>query len=257
MRLVKSVRGRRGLSSSPSRSAPRKRRSRRRLPRRAAESAAGSEQAQRRHGSRRDGREHPEDERHGVQLRRARLPGVRDDEVPHRHPRAERLQDRARRRRHPDGVDGAMGIGQAGDRPRLRRRLHPAGVAEARRRLPRSDHRRGAGPRRGAQLGHAAADCRRARGEESDGAAAPPGDADALARHRRGARRHQGVLRPRRHVQGRGHLDLRARRPTTSASAGATATRTASSRSSTSSRARARTRPARRGAASRRSTRWS
>ena len=168
--------------------------------------------------------------------------------------RAERLQDRARRRRHSDGVDRAVGIGQAGDRARLRRRLHPAGVAEARRRVSRSDHRGRAGPRRRTQLGHAAADCRRARGEEGDGAAAPAGHADALARHRRGAGRHEGVLRARRHVQGRGHLDLRPRRRTTSASAGATATRTASSRSSTSSRARARTPPPRRGAASRRST---
>ena len=54
-------------------------------------------------------REHPEDERHGVQLRRARVPGVRDLEVPHRHPREERLHDSGRRRRHSDRVDGDAG----------------------------------------------------------------------------------------------------------------------------------------------------
>ena len=37
-------------------------------------------------------------------------------------------------RRHSDRVGGHMGIGQAGDRPRLGHRRHSAGVAEARRR---------------------------------------------------------------------------------------------------------------------------
>ena len=41
-------------------------------------------------------------------------------------------------RRHSDGVDGDVGIGQAGDRARLRHRLHPAGVAEAGRRATAS-----------------------------------------------------------------------------------------------------------------------
>ena len=50
------------------------------------------------------------DGRSGLQLRRARLPGVRDLEVPHRHPREERLHDRARRRRHSDGVGGDAGV---------------------------------------------------------------------------------------------------------------------------------------------------
>ena len=38
-----------------------------------------------------------------------------------------RLHDRGRHRRHSDGVDGDVGIGQAGDRARLRHRRHPAG----------------------------------------------------------------------------------------------------------------------------------
>ena len=63
----------------------------------------------------------------------------------------------ARRRRHSDRVGGDVGIGQAGDRARLRHRRHPAGVAEAGRRLSRSDHRRRARPRRRPQLRHAAA----------------------------------------------------------------------------------------------------
>ena len=65
--------------------------------------------------------------------------------VPHRHPQEERLHHRDRLRRHSHGVGGALGVGQAGDRARLRRRLHPAGVAEAGRRLSRPDRRRRAG----------------------------------------------------------------------------------------------------------------
>ena len=188
---------------------------------------------------------------------RARLPGVRDDEVPDRHPRAERLQDRARRRRHSDRVDGAVGIGQAGDRARLRRRLHPAGVAEAGRRLSRSDHRGRARARRRTQLRHAAADRRGARRQEGDGAAAPAGHADAVAGHRGGTGRHQGVLRARRHVQGRRHLDLRARRRQPRRQLGRRQPeRPGLGRVQVQGRERARGR-ARRGAAARRSTRSS
>jgi hypothetical protein len=91
-----------------------------------------------------------------LQLRRARLPGSRDVEVPDRHPREERLQGQRGIAGIPDGVGGDVGIGQAGDRARLRHRRHPAGVAEAGRRLSRSDHRRRARPRRRPQLRHAA-----------------------------------------------------------------------------------------------------
>ncbi len=105
-----------------------------------------------------------------------------------------------------------MGQRQAGHRARLRHRRHPAGVAEAGRRLARADHRRRARPRRRTQLRHAAADCGGARGQEGDGAAAPSGHAEALARRRRGTARHQGLLRARRRLQGRRHLHLRARR---------------------------------------------
>ena len=51
--------------------------------------------------------------------------------------------------------------------------------------------------------------------QEGDGAAAPAGHAEALARRRRGTARHQGVLRARRRLQGRRHLHLRARRRAT------------------------------------------
>ena len=52
------------------------------------------------------------------------------------HPRAERLQGRARRRRHSDGVRRDVGIREAGDLARLRHRRHPAGEPKAGRRLP-------------------------------------------------------------------------------------------------------------------------
>jgi hypothetical protein len=64
----------------------------------------------------------------------------------------------------------------------------------------------------GHNSGDAAADRRGARREEGDGAAAPPGHADALAGRGGRARRHEGVLRACRVVQGRRHLDLHARR---------------------------------------------
>ena len=54
-------------------------------------------------------------------------------------------------------------------------------------------------------------DCRGARGQENHGAAAPAGDDPALAGRRGGARRDQGLLRPRRRVQGRGRRAVRAR----------------------------------------------
>ena len=52
----------------------------------------------------------------------------------------------------PTAWTATLGQRQAGDRARLRHRRHPAGVAEAGRRLARADHRRRAGSRRGAQL---------------------------------------------------------------------------------------------------------
>ena len=48
--------------------------------------------------------------------------------------REERLHGAPRRGGHADGLGGDVGIGQAGDRARLRHRRHPAGVAEAGRR---------------------------------------------------------------------------------------------------------------------------
>ena len=154
---------------------------------RASRRAARSIQARREPRGRRRAGNDPAHERSGVQLRRARIPGVRDDEVPHRHPQAERLHHRRASRGHSDGVDGDVGIGQAGDRARVRHRRHPAGVAEARCRLPRSDHRGRARPRRGAQLRHAAADCGGTCREEGHGAAAPAGHAALVARRGRGA----------------------------------------------------------------------
>ena len=105
-----------------------------------------------------------------LQLRRARLPGVRDVEVSDRPAQEERLQGGARHRRHSDRVDRDVGLGQAGDRARLRHRRHSAGVAEAGRRLSRSDDRRRARTRRGPQLRPGREHHRRDRGEEDHGA---------------------------------------------------------------------------------------
>ena len=48
----------------------------------------------------------------------------------------ERLHGPGGHRRDTDGVDGDVGLGQAGHRAGLRHRRHSAGVAEAGRRLP-------------------------------------------------------------------------------------------------------------------------
>ena len=115
------------------------------------------------------------------------LPGVRDQSLPDRHPEEERV--RGAGRRSPASRPSFMatwGSGQAGDRARLRHRLHPAGVAEAGRGVSRSDHRRRAGPRRGAQLRAGREHHRRDRREEDHGARAPPGhDPDLAGRRRR------------------------------------------------------------------------
>ena len=185
------------------------------------------------------------------------LPGVRDRRIPHRHPGEERLPHRARRRRHSDRVDGHVGLGQAGHRARLGHRRHSAGVAEAGRRLPRADHRRRAGPRRGAQLRHAAQRHRRARAQEGHGAEQAARHDPAVAGRRRGTARHQGVLRPRRRVQGRRRRALRARRHEPGRELGRRRRqRPGVGRIQLQGRERAR-RGLRRGAAARRSTPWS
>ncbi len=109
---------------------------------------------------------HAADGRLDLQLRGAGLPGDRDASVPRRHPEEERLHGSGGHRRHPDGVHGDVGIGQAGDRARLRHRRHPAGVAEAGGRLPRADDRGRARPRRRPQLRPGGQRHRRDRGEE-------------------------------------------------------------------------------------------
>ena len=60
---------------------------------------------------------------------------VETSTLPDRPAREVRLHGAARRRRHSDRVGREVGLGQAGDRARLGHRRHPAGVAEARRRL--------------------------------------------------------------------------------------------------------------------------
>ena len=185
------------------------------------------------------------------------LPGVRDAALSDRHPREGRLHDSARHRRHPDGVDGAIRIGQAGDRAGLRHRLHPAGVAEARRRLPRADHRRRARARRRAQLRRAAQHRRGDRREADHAAREAARHARAVAGRRRRTARDEGVLRARRRVQGRGRRPLQPRRHQPLDRLGRQRAATASCRSSTRSRANRRTAATRRGADAARWTRWS
>ncbi len=78
---------------------------------------------------------------------------VRDVALPDRAAGEVRLHGAARRGRHSDGVGREVGLGQAGDRARLRHRRHPAGVAEAGRGVSRSDHRRRAGHGEGHNTG--------------------------------------------------------------------------------------------------------
>ena len=210
---------------------------------------------ERRRRRRRHARADAADGRPGLQLRRARLPGGRDVEVPDRHPREERLHGSSaaspacRRRGSATWGSGKPvialgsdidGIPQASQKPGVA--YHDPIVAGA------PGH--GEGHNSGMPLQHH----RGARREEDHGAREAAGHAQALARRRRGAARRQGVLRARRRVQGRRRRALRARRRQPRRVAGATATAPGWCRSSTRSRARARTRPARRGAAARRST---
>ena len=141
-------------------------------------------------------------QRHRLQLRRARLPGDRDLEVPDRCAGEERLHDRARLCRHADRLGGALGLRQAGDRARQRHRLPAEDLAEARRRLSRAAGRGRARPWRGPQLRPGGQHRRGARREGPDGARKASRHAHALAGRRRGTARRQGLLRARRHVQG-------------------------------------------------------
>ena len=101
---------------------------------------------------RRPPRLHPADDRQPVQLRRARLPGVRDPALPHRDPRAGGFRDRAGDSRHAERLARPVGFRTTGDRARQRCRRHPQVVADTRRGVPPAADRRGAGARRGPQL---------------------------------------------------------------------------------------------------------
>ena len=153
----------------------------------AAEANLTGHEARRRRTRRRPGQAGPGSRGLGLQLRRARLPGSRDVEVPHRPAREERLHGHARPVGHSDGVGGHLRQRQAGHRPRLRHRRHSAVVAEARRGLPRSDRRRRARTRRGPQHRHAAQHRGGDRRQARHGAREAARHADALARRGRRA----------------------------------------------------------------------
>ena len=170
--------------------------------------------AQNRSGRRRGRppRLHPEDGRFRVQLRRARIPGDRNVEIPDQHPAAAGLHHRGRHLGHPDGVDGHVGIGKAGHRARLRHRRHSDRLAEAGRGVSRPVFRRRSRSRRRTQLGHAAEHHRCHRAEEDHAAREDPGHDQAVAGRRRRAACHKGLLRPRRLLQGRRRRPLHAHR---------------------------------------------
>ena len=112
-------------------------------------------------------------------------------EVPDRHPEAERLHvsGEASRAFRPAWM-ATLGIGQAGHRARLRHRRHPAGVAEAGRRLARVRSSRA----RPATARDTTPACRsrsrpRSRSKKIMEQRAPAGHAQALAWRRRGAAR--------------------------------------------------------------------
>ena len=158
---------------------------------------------------------------------------------------------------HPDGVDGDLGVGQAGDRARVRHRLHPPGLAEAGRRPARPDGRGRARSRRRAQLGPGPEHHRRDRGQAAHGAA--PGS-PARSSSGRGWRRSCSGPRPTSCATGTSRTSTSSSSRTsaiTSASRGGRATRPAWCPSSTRSRARARTRAPPPGGAAARSTRSS
>jgi aminobenzoyl-glutamate utilization protein B len=87
----------------------------------------------------------------------------------------------------PTAWVATLGVGQAGRRPRLGRRRHPAGVAEAWRGVPRAARRRRARARRRTQLRPGGEHRRGARGEADHGARQAAGHARDLAGRRRGA----------------------------------------------------------------------
>ena len=130
----------------------------------------------------------------------------------------ERVQRRGARRRNPDGVDG-----DAGGRASRSSRSAPTSTAFRRRRRSRASRItiRSSRARPGTAKGHnsgmplnitAALALKKIM--ERDRIA---GHDSAVAGHRRGAARHQGVLRARRRLQGRRRRPLRARRQPTSA----------------------------------------
>ena len=209
-------------------------------------------------GSRRHARGHPAHERYGLQLRRARLPGVRDVEIPDRHPREERLH----RAGEPAPAFRRRGW-RAGDPASRSSRWAPTSTAFRRRRRSRASRSTSRSSR--ARPGTARATTRACRCRSPRRSRVKkimeqqhlpgtlklwPGVAEELLGTkayyvRAGAFKDVDVALFA-HVGANMHGEL-----------GRQHAATASSRSNTASRARARTPPARRGAAARRSTPWS
>ena len=152
-------------------------------------------------GGRRHDDLHAADGGSDLQLRRARLPGGRDAQVPGRLAPQERVHDSGRHCRDTDGVHGDVGKRQTGHRAGLGYRRDSSGLAETRRCLPFTAHRRGTGSRRGPQLGTGRQHHGRTRGQEADGAGKATWHDSHLAGNRGRVGRDEGVLRPRRILQ--------------------------------------------------------
>ena len=138
---------------------------------------------------------------------------VETSKIPDRHPREERVSHRARlcrafrRRGWRRGARASRSSPSGSDIDCIPQASQKPGVAYHDPVLPGAP-----GPRRGAQLRCSAQHHGRAGGEEDHGARTPRRHDQALAGSCRGGRRRQSVLHPRRPVQGRRHLALRARR---------------------------------------------
>ena len=141
---------------------------------------------------------------------RARLPGIRDLEVPARtSSRRDGFTIADERRRDADRMDGAHGAPASRSSRSAPTSTASRDVAEARRRLPRAPFIEGApGHGEGHNTGMPLQHHRGARGQEDHGAREDPRHDHGVARHRRGAARRQGAVRARRRLQGRGHLPV-------------------------------------------------
>ena len=190
-----------------------------------------------------------------LQLRRARLPGSRDLEIPHRHPREERLHRSSaaspacRPAGSPRWGSGGPVIALGSDIDGIPKASQKPGVAY-REPMVEGAPGHGEGHNSGQAVNIVAALALKEIMEQRE----DPRHADALAGRRRGAARRQGLHGPRRRVQGRRRGAVHPCRQQSADRLGPAQRHRAWSRSNTRSTASPRIRPRRPGAAAARST---